>query len=360
MVRFHKAPLYLALVACLIGLAIPAMAQERQAQHIFTPMASQKAAVSQTFGVTDVSVHYHRPAVNEREVWGGLVPYGQVWRTGANENTVFKTSTEIQVEGQTLGAGTYGLHTIPGEGEWTVIFSKVSTAWGSYTYSEEDDALRVTVKSAAAPHQERMAFTFEDVSNEGTTLTLRWDELAVPVRITADTHQLALASFREQLNGLAQYFWQGWNQAATYSLRNDVELEQGLEWAERSVQTQATFSNLATQADLLEKLGRGDETEAIMERAVEKGNAGELYSYGRSLINDGEKEKALAVMKRNVKVNSGPWFVEFGLAFAQSALGQFDEAAASMKSAHEKAPDNRKAMVEGLVARLEKGEDING
>lgn len=143
-----------------------------------------------------------------------------------------------------------------------------------------------------------MAFTFEDVSNEGATLTLRWAELAVPVRITAHTHQLALASFRDQLNGLAQYFWQGWNQAANYCLSNDVELEQGLEWAERSVQIQPTFQNLSTQVQLLEKLGRGEETEALMERAVEKGNAGDLYGYGRSLINQGEKEKALAGAQR--------------------------------------------------------------
>jgi hypothetical protein len=128
MVRFHKASLYIALFALLVSLAGVAVAQERQAQHIFTPMASQKASVSQTFGVTEVSVHYHRPAVNEREIWGGLVPYGQVWRTGANENTLIEVSTEVQVEGQALGAGTYGLHTLPGEGEWTVIFSKDTTA----------------------------------------------------------------------------------------------------------------------------------------------------------------------------------------------------------------------------------------
>ena len=334
-------------------------AQDRQAQHIYAPMASQKAAVSQTIGVTELKVHYHRPAVNERTIWGALVPHGQIWRTGANENTTFSTSTEVTVEGQTLKAGKYGLFTIPGEGEWTVVFSKDNASWGSSSYDEANDVLRVQVTPSEAPHQERMGFTFEDVSNDGATLTLHWEKVRVPVRIEAKTHELALASFREQLKGLSQFFWQGWNQAANYCLQNEINYEEAMEWVERSIQTQATFANLSTKAQLLAKMGQGEEVEAIMEKAVEKGNAGNLYAYGRQLLSQGDEEKALEIMQMNVKRHPEAWFVEFGLAFPLSALGQYDKAAAAMKTALEKAPDNNKPFVQGLLDRLEKGEDIN-
>ena len=114
------------------------------------PRASQQALVSQRIGITDITVNYHRPLANGRQVWGKLVPYGQVWRAGANENTTITFSDPVTIEGQSLDKGTYGLHMIPGESEWTIIFSKDFKDWGSFTYKQDDDALRVKVKSQPA------------------------------------------------------------------------------------------------------------------------------------------------------------------------------------------------------------------
>lgn len=359
--KTHRSVLSTLLALVIVSTCVTALgAQERQAQHIFTPMASQKASVSQTFGVTEVSIDYHRPAVNERTVWGQLVPYGQVWRTGANENTVISFSTDVSVEGQALAAGTYGLHTIPGESEWTIIFSKKSEAWGSYTYDEAHDALRVTVKPEAAPHGERMAFTFDDVSNEGVTVALHWAELRVPVKVTADTHTLALESFRTQLEGLAGFFWQGYNQAANYCLQNEINYEEALEWADRSIQTQATFSNLSTKAQLLVKTGKTDEVQALMDRAMPLGSAGDLYGYAQQLRGEGQADRALEVAKLNVERNPETWFAHLSLGQSYSAKGEFDKAKKAIEASHGIAPDNRKGMLEGLVAQLAKGEDING
>jgi hypothetical protein len=138
-------------------------------------------------GLTDITISYHRPAVNKRKVWGELVPYGEVWRAGANENTTFTVSSPVKVEGKALAAGTYGLHVIPTEKEWTVVFSKMFGAWGSFTYDPKEDALRVAVTPTKAPFEERLSYTFADPSNRGTTLLLRWEETAVPVRLEVDT-----------------------------------------------------------------------------------------------------------------------------------------------------------------------------
>lgn len=352
-------------VLLVLGALAPTFAQEfpapgRQSQHIFTPMVSPAASVSQTFGVTSIGVSYHRPAVNDRELWGSLIPYGQVWRTGANENTVITISTEVEVEGQTLPAGTYGLHTIPGESRWTVIFSHDSNVWGSFSYDQARDALRVEVEpGASATHTERMSFRFDDIQSDGATLLLEWGKLSVPITFTVDEHELALASFRDQLKGLSAFFWQGWNQAANYCLQNEINYEEALQWADRSIQTQENFTNLSVKAQLLAKTGDEAQSAEILKKALEMGNSGELHNYARTLLGEGKKEEALAVFQRNVEQNNNAWFVELGLARGLSALGRYPEAAEQMKIAVGKAPDNQKAYVQGLVDRLEKGEDIN-
>src|SRR5712692_2724975 len=117
-----------------------------QATELKIPRASQRGTVTQRIGLTDITITYHRPSVGGREIWGKTVPYGQVWRAGANENTTISFTDDVSVEGHALPAGTYGLHTLPTADQWTIIFSKNSTSWGSFSYDEKEDALRVTVK----------------------------------------------------------------------------------------------------------------------------------------------------------------------------------------------------------------------
>ena len=149
--------------------------------------------VTQRIGITDVTINYHRPMVNKRKVWGGLVPYGQVWRAGANENTTIKFTDPVTIEGKPLPKGTYGLHMIPGENEWTVIFSKNSTSWGSFTYDQAEDALRVTVKPQAAEFHEALTYDFDDVGPDSSVVTLRWEKVAVPFKVGVNTHEIVAA-----------------------------------------------------------------------------------------------------------------------------------------------------------------------
>lgn len=339
-------------------LAIPAAAQ-RQALNLTLPDASPRAEVAQTVGVADVRVVYFRPAVNGRAIWGGLVPYGQVWRTGANENTIVSFSHDVEVEGQPLAAGTYGLHTQPGEASWEVIFSRDTTAWGSFSYDQANDALRVTAAPQTAPHLERLAFSFDDVGEDSATLALRWETLRLPVRLEFDTQALTLASIDRQLKGLSQFFWVGWDAAANWALTNETAYEQALGWADRSIAAEERFENLSTKAQLLERTGKTAEAGELLARAVESANALQLHNYGRQLIGQGKKDEALAIFQRNAEKHPETWFVDVGLARGLSALGRFPEATEAMRAGLGKAPEDQKAYVQGLVDRLAGGQDVN-
>src|SRR5437588_12597803 len=153
------------------------------------PDVSQAAAVKQQIALTDITIKYHRPLVNGRKIWGGLVPYGQVWRAGANENTTITFTDPVTVESKPLPKGTYGLHMFPGEKEWTVVFSKNSTSWGSSTSDEKENARRVTVKPQPADLHEALAYDFDDVKPDSATVTLRWEKLAVPFKVGVNTKE---------------------------------------------------------------------------------------------------------------------------------------------------------------------------
>ena len=152
--------------------------------------------------------------MNGRKIWGGLVPSGQVWRAGANENTTIEFSTPVSVEGKALPAGTYGLHMIPNADQWTIIFSKMAVAWGSYTYNEAEDALRVTVKPRDHEMQEALQYSFDDLKPDSVVVTMEWEKLAVPFKVSVNEAETVLASIRNELRGHAQYNWNPLNEAA--------------------------------------------------------------------------------------------------------------------------------------------------
>src|SRR6201987_4956740 len=147
------------------------------------PRPSQHAVVTQRIGITDITVNYHRPLANGRQVWGKLMPYGQGGRAGANEKRTIRFTDPVTIEGQALDKGIYGLHMIPGENEWTVIFSKDSKDWGSFSYKKEDDALRVEVKPQPAEAHDALAYDFDDLKADSAVVTMRWDKVAVPFKV---------------------------------------------------------------------------------------------------------------------------------------------------------------------------------
>ncbi len=284
----------LALSVLLAALALPTLAQTQ----LTTPRVSPHARVSQTVGLTEMSVDYHRPAVNGRTVWGALVPYGEVWRAGANENTVFETSTDITVEGAALPAGRYGVHVIPTDEDWTVAFSTVSEAWGSYTYDPAEDALRVTVRPREAPVQERLAYRFDAPTETSATLVLHWADLEAPVQIAVNTPAVVLATMERELRGVAGFYWEGWDQVAAYALDHDLRLDDALTWADRSIERMPTFANRMTKAALLDALGREGEAGTVRDEAYAEAVEGDVRAYARERRRAGRADQADAALAR--------------------------------------------------------------
>src|SRR5262249_48043470 len=235
-------------VLLMLGIVVASARARAQAPGIKTPEASPAASVTQPVGLTEMKIIYHRPGVNGRQIWGGLVPYGDVWRAGANENSTISFSTAVKAGGKPLKAGTYGLHMIPTAKEWTIAFSNVSSAWGSFTYDQKEDALRVSVTPRTMPSSiERLFYRFDDPTDGKTTLVLAWEKLEVPIAVEADTPKVVMASIRSQLRGLPGFGWQGYNQAARYALRAGL-LDDALKFADKSIANATTFQNLNTRA----------------------------------------------------------------------------------------------------------------
>jgi len=341
----------------LAAVAVLAVSLPAVAQPLTLPQVSPHATVSQTVGLTDVAIDYHRPSVNGRTIWGGLVPYGAVWRAGANDNTTITFSQPVRVEGQELAAGTYGLHMVPSEGEWVIAFSNNHTSWGSFTYDEAEDALRVTVTPASAPFEEQLRYEVSDVDNDSATVSLYWEKLRVPFHVETDTQALAVQTIRQELRHTPGFNWQGWAQAANYVLQNDLDSDLGLQWAERSIGMQENIQNLSLKARLLEKAGRGDEATTVLARAEElAASEAEVNQLGYLFLQSGDVERALAVFQRNVDDHPDSWNAYDSLGEAYAAKGDKASAVNLYSKALKMAPEPQQPRIQGVLNQLQADE----
>ena len=325
------------------------------------PDVSQAAEVKQRIALTDITVKYHRPLVNGRKIWGGLVPYGKVWRAGANENTTIEFSDPVSVEGQPLAKGIYGLHMIPNTDSWTAIFSKSNTAWGSYSYKQEEDALRVNVKPRPlAEMKEALEFEFEDLKPESTAVTLKWEKLGVPFTVSIEDSEQTLQNIREQLKGRGQFTWQALDEAAQFCLTKKINLDEALRWADASIQNEERFDNLSTKADILKALNRADEAKTTWNHAVEIATALQLYSYGRRLQSQKQGAEAMEIFQQVAKRFPQTVYGYLAQARIKSAAGDFAGATAEATQAQSAAPtDAQKQSIKALIDRLQSKQDIN-
>ena len=198
------------------------------AQDLKLPAASSSQTVTQEFGLGTIKLSYARPSVKGRKIFGGLVPFNEVWRTGANSATLLTFSDDVKIEGTTLPAGEYGLFTIPGTTEWTVILNKDSKQWGAYEYKKENDVLRFKVKAEKLPvKKETFTIAFDDVMPTSCKMTLAWDNVSVPVKITTEVDGKVMANIEEAMKGEKMPYFQ----AAAYYFENGKDLKKALEWA---------------------------------------------------------------------------------------------------------------------------------
>jgi tetratricopeptide (TPR) repeat protein len=334
-----------------IGIAAPAVAQQALKQ----PEASPAASVSQTIGLTRIDIEYHRPAVNKRKVFGELVPYGEVWRAGANENTTIAFSSPVKIEGKPLAAGTYGVQMIPAADKFTVIFSTMNAAWGHYGYDAKEDALRVTVTPRASDFEERLAYRFDDPTDASATVSLHWDKLAIPFRVEVDTPAVVMASMRKELRGAAQFSWQPWAQAASYWIGHGGNLDEAEKMADRANGMQESFQTLRVRAAVAEKKGDNKLAGKLRDKAMTMATENDLNQYGYTLLFAKKVDEAIGIFERNVKEHPQSWNVYDSLGEAYLAKNDTNKAAASYGKALTLVKDaQNKSRIESTIARLKK------
>ncbi|MEX0291267.1 MAG: DUF2911 domain-containing protein [Flavobacteriaceae bacterium] len=301
------------------------------------PRGSQKAKVSQRIGTTDVTIVYSRPSVNEREIWGKLVPYGMnnlgfgtakesPWRAGANENTVVKFSHDVTVEGQSLKAGKYGLHMVINEGNTaTIIFSENHGAWGSYFYEPSEDVLRVDVETGEIPHTELLTFVFDEVDKTSATAALYWEKKRIPFKVEVGVTDIVMADVKNKLQDSPGFNRQSWEQAAAFAMNNGGDLDQAMEWINSAREgqffSQKTFGNTAIKMQILLKMDKKDEALAMVDEAAGMANMNQLNGLSYQLLNMGEHDKALKYFKLNVKNNPTNANVHDSLGEAYKTIG---------------------------------------
>lgn len=225
------------------------------------PAPSPKSTLEQRVGLTDVKIVYSRPGVKGRVIWGGLVPYDKVWRTGANAATAITFSTDVRINGQALPAGEYSLHTIPTAGDWTIIFNKSTDLWGSYAYEEKNDALRVTVTPVPHEMTESMQFSLPEVSTEKAVVALDWEKLRVPFTIEMATIDLSLANARAAMANLKADDNGTAYRCAAFAFDNKVALDEASMWVDKSIAIKPTWLNHRLKANML--AASGDKKGAI-------------------------------------------------------------------------------------------------
>lgn len=237
------------------------------------PQPSVKAKVEQRVGVTDFSVEYASPAVKGRTIWGGLVAYDQLWRTGANAATKLVASRAFEVGGTEVPAGTYAVYAIPGKDSWTVILNSHWNTSGTHGYDQKNDVARVTVKPEAVPHRERLTFIFSDSTDDTARLDLEWEKLRVSVPLKVKTKDHVLANIKQATDEA----WRPHFLAARWHLDNGGNLDEALGFIDTSIGIRGTWWNHWVKAQLLAKKGKSKDAVAAAEKAQSLGKGDRIF-----------------------------------------------------------------------------------
>jgi hypothetical protein len=300
-----------------------------RAQSLTLPEVSQRSEVTQTIGLSEITISYHSPAVNGRTVYGGIVPYDAVWRCGANENTTINFSHAAKVEGKTIPAGKYGLHMIPSATEWTIIFSKNHTSWGSFFYKPEEDALRVNVKPVMLPESvEYLNYGFLNRQAESTVAYLEWEKLRVPFTISFDVKEIVLQNIRNELRSLPAFGQTAHLEAAQYCLQHNFNQDEALKWVDQAIKVNPGFGPKSTKALLLEQKGDVAGSKKLIDESLPLANEVEVNAFGYQLLAMKKVKQAIEVFQLNVKNYPDSWNTYDSLAEAYGIAGEKSQAKA--------------------------------
>jgi len=376
MVQFNNINLrtYVVVSLCMI------LAITTEAQMIRLPDGgvNHKSKAGRRVGVTDIEINWNAPGVKGREgnIWGTTVaPFGftvlgygsevsSPWRAGANESTTISFSTDVTINGKPLAAGTYGFFIALYPDSCTLIFNKNTAGWGSYFYREELDVMRVgTIQQKDKAMIEWLDYTFTNQTDRSIEVALEWEHWRIPFKIEVDLLNTTLTSIRIQLSGAMGFDPPSLETAARWCLQNQVNYDEALHWINVVVDPNLgrinSFQALSTKAGLLEKLNRKEESDKIMQSALENATVIEMHQYGRQLLNEKRVKEAMAVFEKNHAKYKGAWPTNTGMMRGYSAMGNLKKALTYAKLALAQAPneENRK-VIEQAIKSLEAGKPL--
>ncbi|MEQ9405170.1 MAG: DUF2911 domain-containing protein [Cyclobacteriaceae bacterium] len=343
--------------------AIPALCTG-QFHTVKIPRPSIKVVETQRLGITDITIDYHSPAVRGRDVWKDVVAsYGDpnlAWRAGANINTRIRFTTDVRIDGKVLKAGSYGFHIVTSEeGPWTLLFAHHDNQWGSYYLDKEEHVtLKVDVTPVPTTFSEQLDYRFINRTDSSVLIALEWGEKRIPFTVSVDLTETVLANFRYELLGINTYRWEAWNDAARWCYDKNVNLEEGLDWANRSINGGYTgfaanknFTNLSTKARLLLALNRKEELASIIEElSALRGDLGEVYFFGLFLLESELSELAEEFFMNSVeKFGKDNWVMNLGLGQARFSAGKKKTGIRTIEKALALAPENRKQFVQSIL-----------
>ncbi|WP_299229243.1 DUF2911 domain-containing protein [uncultured Psychroserpens sp.] len=330
------------------------------------PQRSNQVIESQRLAVTDITINYSSPSVNNRDVWNdtNVIPQSGnpiPWRAGANMNTTIAFNTNVKIEGKTLEAGTYGLHVIPKGDTYTLLFAHNSNQWGSYYLDiEKDVSLSIDVKAEPCAFSEKMDFEFLDWTKNSVKIGLEWAEKRIPFNVSIDLNETVLASFRDELRGINTYHWQAWDDAANWCLNQNTNLEEALEWANRSINggyngfaSNENFTNTSTKLKLLKKLNRTEEANKTVQRlALLDYKDYEAYDLSRYFLENESFVEAKAIATAANKKHPKVWFLLLNESIADYFLGNSQQAIKSINKFKSLVPEGYQSRIEEIIGEM--------
>ncbi|WP_420387202.1 DUF2911 domain-containing protein [Roseivirga sp.] len=354
-----------------ILLIIACSAQIRAQFHTMKiPQASNHVTETQTLGVTDITIDYHSPAVRERDVWNNtdIIPQNAnpvAWRAGANMNTTISFSTDVMIEGQFLPAGKYGFHIVPRGDTYELNFAHNNHQWGSYYLDlEKDVTLKVEVSAVEeTPFSEKLDYEFLNWTPEEVTVALEWANRRIPFKVSVDLNKTVVESFRSELRGINTYHWQAWNDAARWCLVHNTNLEEALEWANRSVNggyngfaANKNAENLRTKAELEQRLGKTAELEQTLSDAIafiESPYDANFFSI--YLLGVKKTDLAMELLDKSIAANPESWFLMLNQAVGYYFQGKEKRALSTMEKVKSMAPANFQDRLTTIEASFKDG-----
>lgn len=318
------------------------------------PQASNHVKERQTLAITDISIDYSSPSVGSRDVWNNpnIIPQNGTpiaWRAGANMNTVITFSTDVFINGQPLSKGSYGFHIIPKGDTYTLLFAHNNDQWGSYYLEVDNDVtLKVDVKSEECSFSEKLDYEFLNWKENSVTIGLEWAERRIPFEVSVDLNKTVLESFRSELRGVNTYRWEAWNDAARWCLSHNTNLEEALEWVNRSINggyngfaANKNLTNLNTKIQILQALNRTEEIKAVLPEALAMAQTpDEVNGLSFMLVRLGQYDRANEFLQSKIEEFPDAWFLKLNQSVALYFLNKHKRAIQLLEEVISVAPEN--------------------